>query len=144
MEQISEPEVTSPESVEPGSQRGCLGTVGMAFLWIFALGIFMIAAPLVYVYCVAQAERQRLTDEGPKPWLRKASIGAGVATVLLGSVAIQNAWWALFGGEPADGAPGLGALVGAVVGALLLVGLHQVALIWAPLRSDQGLAPKTD
>lgn len=58
---------------------------------------------------------------------RVGVVVAGVlGTLLLGSVMVQNLWWALFGGQPEDGSPGVGAVVGVVVGAAVLIGINAV------------------
>lgn len=127
---------SAPGASVAGSQRGCLGTLGLGLLAIFAFGAFVILGPFIYAYCVAKIEQERLVGAESRARLLGVAIAAGIGTILLSSMIIQNAWWGLFGGEPADGSPGIGGLIGAVVGGLLLVAIHRVARQQVGLRAD--------
>lgn len=71
---------------------------------------------------------------------RGAVVIAGVlGTVLLGSVAVQNLWWGIFGGQPEDGSPGVGAIIGIAVGVAALVAINAVV---ASGRLDRVPLPK--
>lgn len=130
-----------PEQPVLGSERGCLGTLGLGLLAILALGAFAIFGPFIYAYCVAKSEQERLAGMEFRPRLFVATFAAGIGTVLLCSAMIQNAWWALFGGKPADGSAGIGRLIGALVGGLLLVGIHRVVRQQVALRTDGAETP---
>jgi hypothetical protein len=98
---------------------------------ILAIGAAVVAGPVIFV--VGREAMQRAgqpfsasaSDDIARRRGLVVAIGAA-GSLLLGSVAIQNLWWAIAGGQAEDGSPGLGAIVGALVAAAVLAALNRL------------------
>lgn len=105
----------------------------MAAFFVFPLlvGFVMLLSPVLFL-----VGRGASTPQS-SDYRMAILIGGAVGTVLIASITIQDVIWALTTGPPADGEPGWGALLGAILGlgllGLLELGLRRNWLSWMPV-----------
>lgn len=107
---------------------------------LFTPGAVTVAGPVLFAVGREATRRSAHGESNNRDAHRRTIVTtAGVAgTVLLLSVAVQNLVWAIAGNAPADGSPGFGAVLGAVVGIAVVVALNalvqagKLAWLWVP------------
>ncbi|MFC5007280.1 restriction endonuclease [Dactylosporangium cerinum] len=107
---------------------------------LFTPAAVTIAGPVLFAVGREASRRSAQGDPTDSSAQRRTIVTtAGViGTVLLASISIQNLLWAVVGGKPADGSPGVGAVVGAAVGIVIVIALNsavsagRLTWLWVP------------